>query len=131
MERANLTLQDRLVKELRLREINAREATNAFAPHFIADFNTFAKPPKRDFDAHRAVRADEDLDLIFTWRLQRKVSLSLTLQRKRAIRSRIPLVPSPLGFASRSPLDLRRSFALDRLENGRRVVPFLDFVDWG
>ena len=59
VERANLTLQDRLVKELRLREINTRQAANAFAPHFIADFNTrFAKPPSRDFDAHRPVRDD-------------------------------------------------------------------------
>ncbi|MDR6890710.1 MULTISPECIES: ISNCY family transposase [Variovorax] len=82
VERANLTLQDRLVKELRLREISTQEAANAFAPHFIADFNArFAKAPLREFDAHRPVRADEDLDLLFTWRLQRKVSLSLTLQR--------------------------------------------------
>lgn len=86
VERANLTLQDRLVKELRLREINTREAANAFAPHFIADFNTrFAKPPSRDFDAHRPVRDDEDLELLFTWRLQRKVSLSLTVQHQRII----------------------------------------------
>jgi len=88
VERANLTLQDRLVKELRLREINTREAANAFAPHFIADFNArFAKAPLREFDAHRPVRADEDLDLLFTWRLQRKVSLSLslTLQHDRII----------------------------------------------
>ena len=86
VERANLTLQDRLVKELRLRGINTREAANAFAPHFIADFNTrFAKAPLRDFDAHRPVRDDEDLDLLFTWRLQRKVSLSLTLQHDRVI----------------------------------------------
>ena len=86
VERANLTLQDRLVKELRLREINTREAANAFAPHFIADFNArFAKPPSSEFDAHRPVRDDEDLELLFTWRLQRKVSLSLTLQHDRII----------------------------------------------
>jgi hypothetical protein len=73
VERANLTLQDRLVKELRLRGINTREAANAFAPHFMADFNArFAKPPKSQFDAHRPVREDENLDLLFTWRLQRK-----------------------------------------------------------
>ena len=39
VERANLTLQDRLVKELRLRGIDTQEAANAYAPHFIADFN--------------------------------------------------------------------------------------------
>ena len=86
VERANLTLQDRLVKELRLRKICTQEAANEFAPHFIADFNArFAKPAQRDHDAHRPVRADEDLDLIFSWRVQRKVSLSLTLQHDRIV----------------------------------------------
>jgi len=86
VERANQTLQDRLVKELRLRGISTLEAGNAFAPHFIADFNgRFAKSPRRDFDAHRPLRADEDLDLTFTWREQRKVSLSLTLNYAREI----------------------------------------------
>jgi hypothetical protein len=86
VERANLTLQDRLVKELRLRKICTREAANEFAPHFIADFNArFAKPPQRDHDAHRPLRADEDLDLIFSWRVQRKVSRSLTLQHDKIV----------------------------------------------
>ncbi|SDC44092.1 hypothetical protein SAMN05444679_10374 [Variovorax sp. CF079] len=62
VERANQTLQDRLAKELRLRGISTLEAGNAFAPHFIADFNgRVAKSPRRDFDAHRPLRADEDL----------------------------------------------------------------------
>jgi hypothetical protein len=86
VERANLTLQDRLVKELRLRKICTREAANEFAPHFIADFNArFAKPAQRDHDAHRPLRADEDLDLIFSWRVQRKVSRSLTLQHDKIV----------------------------------------------
>ncbi len=84
VERANLTLQDRLVKELRLRGISSREAANSYAPRFVADFNKrFGKPPKSEFDAHRPVRDDEDLDLIFTWRVSRKVSSSLTLQHDR------------------------------------------------
>ena len=74
------------MKELRLREISSREAANEFAPHFIADFNVrFAKPAQRDHDAHRPVRTDEDLDLIFSWRVQRKVSRSLTLQHDRIV----------------------------------------------
>ncbi|RWA46970.1 hypothetical protein AU476_34980 [Cupriavidus sp. UYMSc13B] len=36
--------------------------------------------PKRDFDAHRPLRGDEDLARIFSWREWRKVSQSLTLQ---------------------------------------------------
>ncbi|GAB5100017.1 ISNCY family transposase [Caballeronia sp. HLA56] len=86
VERANLTLQDRLVKELRLREIDTWEAANAYAPHFIADFNDrFGKRAKSDFDAHRPVRADEDLDSILTARESRCVSASLTVQYDRVM----------------------------------------------
>lgn len=81
VERANLTLQDRLVKELRLQGISTMENANAFVPAFIADYNRrFAKPPRSDTDVHRAVRQDEELDLIFTYRELRKVSHALTLQ---------------------------------------------------
>jgi len=86
VERANLTLQDRLVKELRLRGISTMEAANAFSAHFMADFNArFGKDPRSAFDAHRPVRADEKLDEIFTWRVQRKVTQSLTLQHEKQI----------------------------------------------
>ena len=86
VERANLTLQDRLVKELRLRHIDTKEAANAYAPHFIADFNgRFGKVPKSAFDAHRPLRDDEDLDLILTSRVPRRVSNSLTVQYDRVI----------------------------------------------
>jgi len=81
VERMNGTLQDRLLKELRLRGISSMDAANAYAPTFIADFNArFAKVPKSDFDAHRPLRGDEDLARIFSWREWRKVSASLTLQ---------------------------------------------------
>ncbi|QET03932.1 ISNCY family transposase (plasmid) [Cupriavidus pauculus] len=81
VERMNGTLQDRLVKELRLRGISSMADANAYVPMFIADFNTrFAKVPRSDFDAHRPLRGDEDLARIFCWREWRKVSQSLTLQ---------------------------------------------------
>lgn len=81
VERANLTLQDRLVKEMRLRNISTMAAGNEYAPAFISDFNQrFAKPPRNDFDVHRLVRDDEDLGLIFTVRDKRTVSSRLTLQ---------------------------------------------------
>jgi hypothetical protein len=81
VERTHQTLQDRLVKELRLRKISTIEAANSYLPEFITDCNRrFAKPPKHDHDAHRPVGADEDMDLIFTWREPRCVSQSLTIQ---------------------------------------------------
>ena len=81
LERMNSTLQDCLVKELRLRGISSMATANAYAPTFMEDFNArFAKVPRSDFDAHRQLRGDEDLEWIFSWREWRKVSQSLTLQ---------------------------------------------------
>ena len=81
VERANLSPQDRLVKEMRLLGISTIVAANAYAPTFMADFNgRFAKPPRNDFDANRPLRKDEDLDLIFTVRELRRVTQNLTLQ---------------------------------------------------
>ncbi|SAK52529.1 integrase catalytic subunit [Caballeronia glebae] len=86
VERAHLTLQDRLVKELRLRGINTVAAANAYAPSFMAAYNArFAKPPRSEFDAHRPLRADESLELALTWREPRKVTKSLTVQYDRVM----------------------------------------------
>ncbi|AOJ79235.1 integrase (plasmid) [Burkholderia savannae] len=86
VERAHLTLQDRLVKELRLRGISTVNEANAYAPSFIAAYNIrFAKPPKSDFNAHRPLRDDEDLDTVLTWRETRRVSKSLTVLHDRVL----------------------------------------------
>ncbi|MBB2932976.1 transposase [Paraburkholderia silvatlantica] len=86
VERAHLTLQDRLVKEMRLREIGTVAEANAWAPSFMAAYNArFAKPPKSSFDAHRPLRDDENLDLLMTWRETRRVTKSLTVQYDRVM----------------------------------------------
>lgn len=86
VERAHLTLQDRLVKELRLEGISSIEAANAFMTTYMAGYNAkFAKEPRESHDAHRAIRRDEDLDLIFTWREQRKLTSNLTLHYERKL----------------------------------------------
>ena len=47
VERAHLTLQDRLVKELRLQRISTVDAANEFMPTFIEDYNRrFGKLPR-------------------------------------------------------------------------------------
>ena len=67
VERAHLTLQDRLVKELRLKGICTIEAANAFAEEYMADYNRrFAKEPLHDFNAYRPLALDDDLDAEFT-----------------------------------------------------------------
>jgi Winged helix-turn helix len=81
VERANGTLQDRLVKELRLAGISTVEAGNAFLPAFMADFNRrFAKTPFSDKDLHRPLTEHDELDDVFAWQEERTVSRSLTLQ---------------------------------------------------
>jgi hypothetical protein len=84
VERARQTLQDRLVKELRLQRISTVDGANEFMPTFIDDYNRrLGKLPRDRHDAHRAVRKDEDLDAIFAWREYRKVTESLTLRYER------------------------------------------------
>jgi Homeodomain-like domain len=86
VERAHKTLQDRLVKELRLAGVSSIEAANAFMPGFIEAHNArFAKLPRNSHDAHRALRQDEELDLIFAWRELRKVTQNLTLHYERKL----------------------------------------------
>lgn len=82
VERANQTLQDRLVKELRLAGIDGMEAGNDFLPAFLADYNRrFAVAPKSEEDAHRAVLHNaEELDLILRRHETRKLSKNLTFQ---------------------------------------------------
>jgi hypothetical protein len=84
VERANGTLQDRLVKELRLRGLNDPVAADAFLPAFMADHNQrFAQPPRVAHDAHRALHADEDLTQIFTLQDTRQIGRQLTVNYKR------------------------------------------------
>ena len=86
VERANQTLQDRLVKEMRLRGISSREAGNAYLPEFIADFNQrFGVQPISQHDAHRPLTAQDDLAHILTWQESRTLSKNLTVQFEKVI----------------------------------------------
>jgi hypothetical protein len=81
VERANKTLQDRLVKELRLADVNTIETGNAFLPAFVADYNArFAKPPANPKDLHRRMTVRDNLEDAFTWRVERTLSQALTFQ---------------------------------------------------
>jgi hypothetical protein len=81
VENANGTLQDRLVKEMRLREIHTLEAANSFLPEFIKDWNSrFAVEPRNSVDAHRKDLPDtKTLNLIFSFQHHRKLSKNLEL----------------------------------------------------
>jgi transposase len=86
VERMNKTLQDRLVKELRLEGIDTREAANAFLPGFMDGFNAkFAKTPDSEKDLHRPLSELGDLDEVLSWQEERTVSNSLTVQYDRVV----------------------------------------------
>jgi len=81
IERANQTLQDRLVKELRLRGISDIDSANAYLPEFREDFNRrFAVQPRSSHDAHRPLLETENLDLILTHQKTGTLSKNLTVQ---------------------------------------------------
>jgi hypothetical protein len=86
VERANQTLQDRLVKELRLQGISDIDTANAFLPQFREDFNRrFAVQPRSSHDAHRPLLKTENLDLILTRQKIGTLSKNLTVQSNRVI----------------------------------------------
>jgi transposase len=86
VERVMQVLQDRLVKEMRLREISDIESANAYTAEFMADYNErFAVQPRSSHNAHRALQPKEDLERVFTWQEQRSLSKNLTLQYKNIV----------------------------------------------
>jgi transposase len=81
IERANQTLQDRLVKELRLRGISDIDCANAYLPEFREDFNRrFAVQPRSTHDAHRPLLKTENLGIILTYQKTGTLSKNLTVQ---------------------------------------------------
>ena len=84
VERANKTLQDRLVKELRLAGISTIEEANAFLPEFMAKYNKqFAKPARSPEDSHRPCELTPmERDIHCATHTTRVLSKNLTIRYK-------------------------------------------------
>ena len=101
VERANLTLQDRLVKEMRLRGLSTLDAGNAFLEEYRRGHNArFAVAAASEHDAHRPLLGHEELDKVFTWQEERTLSKNLTLHYRKKM---LMVTPSPetVGLARR------------------------------
>ncbi len=80
VERANGILQDRLIKEMRLRGINNIAEANVYMPEFIKCYNEkFAVEAASKLDAHKDLTEDQkiNLDRILSYQETRSLSKNL------------------------------------------------------
>src|ERR1700737_3145223 len=98
VERAHKTLQDRLVKELRLAGgaslAQGKAPLAGVTPHYNV---RFAKLPANSKDLHRPLRDGDDLEDAFAWKEERTLSQALTLQYDKVL---FILEPSELAKAA-------------------------------
>ena len=87
VERANQTLQDRLIKEMRLAGVCGIAGAQAFAQGFLETWNArFAKPALDEADAHRPwTKGPEALDEALARREQRTLSKAPTFSAGRKL----------------------------------------------
>jgi len=79
IERLFSTLQDRLVKELRLKNICSIEKANAFLPKFIEKYNAqFGVPAKEIEDLHEKISSESIINA-FKYKEERTLSKNLEL----------------------------------------------------
>ena len=122
VERANQTLQDRLVKEMRLRDIRSMAAGQAFLAEFMRLWNAkFSVEPRDARSAHRPwSKTGDELDLVLASREERTLSKALTFSyggTKYCVNT-----PGP-GTAMRGGKVL-----VHRLIDGRLHVTYKDWV---
>lgn len=78
IERLFNTLQDRLVKELRLNKITSLEEANKYLPQYIEKHNKqFAVAAEQEENAHR--KTEEDLKKILCWKTEKTITKNLEI----------------------------------------------------
>lgn len=79
IERLFQTLQDRLVKEMRLRGISSMEEGNAYLEEYLKEHNSFfSVPAAKPKDVHRAVTTQE-LDKALCYKAERTLTRNLEI----------------------------------------------------
>ena len=86
VERLFKTLQDRLIKEMRLRGIGSLEEANRFLAEYLPLYNRrFARKAAKQEDLHRPVPRGLDLDAILCIRTERTVRNDFTIVHNRKL----------------------------------------------
>jgi len=86
IERLFRTLQDRLVKEMRLREISTLEEANAFLEEYLPIYNRrFSVRPRERGNLHRPLGRGLDLDAILCIKTERTLRNDFTVAHHRKL----------------------------------------------
>jgi hypothetical protein len=86
VERLFQTLQDRLVKEMRLLGISSIQAANKFLKTYLSKFNKqFSVKPANEADLHRAVPEMLDLDKVLCIRTPRALRNDFTVAHNKKL----------------------------------------------
>jgi len=141
VERCNGTMQDRLVKEMRLAGISSMAEANKFVQQgdFIEKHNAkFAVPPAQEGNAHRSIQG-YDLDKIFCEQEERIVTNDFTISYKGKIIQLTKYQPAIIRPKNRvivcqhldGKITIRiRNYELSFKEIGMRKVNKLSPIDY-
>jgi len=80
IERLFKTLQDRLIKEMRLKGIRTKDEANEFLKHYLKGHNKrFVFKPAKEGDLHRGIPKDADIDRILCIKTKRTLRNDFTI----------------------------------------------------
>ncbi|MFC2169428.1 ISNCY family transposase [Acidobacteriota bacterium] len=115
IERAFGTLQDRLVKEMRLKGINTKEEANEFLRSYLPGFNEqFMKMARKEGNLHRPLPEEVDLREILCIKATRTINDGYIIRWKQ----RVFLLDNPSLVLRRQKVEVREHF------NGRITLKY-------
>jgi transposase len=127
VERTNGTLQDRLIKEMRLAGVSSIEDGNRFLETYWPMHNKkFSRLPENSCDAHRKVLPEQDLSKIFSIKQTRKVSKNLEVQYKNTIYQIVQETPSKSLCRAQITI-IERQNGIIVMEYKGRLLPFREY----
>lgn len=124
VERANETLQDRLIKELRFNRINDIESANLFLDDFVIRYNKrFEKKPTLEENAHRELSSKEKelLNYLFSIHSVKKISKDLIVRHNKNMFRIIPPKNRTRKYINQQVTICESLEGTDLYCNGRKV----------
>jgi transposase len=128
VERVNATLQDRLVKELRMRNICSIDEANRFLDKtYLEEHNKrFSVQASSQENAHQKIREGEDLSEILCEKHMRKVSKNLEFQFNSVI-YQIKLDKPPAGLIGATVTVIRKIDGSLLVKHKGRALPVVEY----